>query len=248
MWIASTLGFFSIVQHYDEKRGRGVFYVRARAEQDLKNLKTRAHIGVPIQKWPKADYAYRLIVGGDELTRIMTTLTSTIRYPNFKDQIAKLPDQAPKLHAYHQLWGNLLGLQNNWRPGRRSATEILDDFYDRKARQSRKWDVRRRPEPETPEPRRSARPEGPSRPQPTVSMADAIGLLMVSYGDRAWSRKPEDERAYEVALKMGLSDEDAAQAYYAAGDVAARVKQAWDRVYARNDFASEGYLQPSKEN
>lgn len=245
MWIASTLGFFSIVQHYDEHRGRGCFYVRARAKQDLRNLRTRARINAGIQEWPGADYAYRLVVSGDELTRIMTTLTSTIRYPNFKDCIAQLPDQAPKLEAYHRLWASLLGLQNGWMPGRAPASQILNSRRSPNFDQQRSR-IHRMGTSESESPVVSVfRARSSRERKPTMTMGEALVALKKEYG-AFWGTKFEGEQAYEIAQKMGLSDEDAAQAYYAAGTAEARVKQAWDWVYARGDFQSEDYAKPSE--
>ena len=53
MWIASTLGFFSVVQ----SRQDGNFMIRARRAADLHNLTTAGLVGTYLET-PDADYAY----------------------------------------------------------------------------------------------------------------------------------------------------------------------------------------------
>lgn len=106
MWIASTLGFFSIVKKQDG------WHVRARQRRDIENLVRAAGICCPVHRWPEADYRFRIIVDcqGD-LDRIFAALTATINYPNFKQAISGTPGQSEKLPVYEDLWLDLLGLQ-----------------------------------------------------------------------------------------------------------------------------------------
>jgi hypothetical protein len=107
MWIASELGFFSIV----EKGGR--FHVRGRMEQDLKNLRQAAGLeAVEIEKWPLADYRWRMRVTAGHLPAVFKALQDSIRYDNFKNRIHALPDQAGKLPAYTELWQSLYWMQS----------------------------------------------------------------------------------------------------------------------------------------
>lgn len=108
MWIASKLGFFSIVQK------EGAWHVRARVKRDLENLVVAAlpTAKAKIQRWPAADYRWRIcLTRAEHVTRVFAALQESIDYPNFKSEIAQRPDQREKLHAYHELWGAMQEIQ-----------------------------------------------------------------------------------------------------------------------------------------
>ncbi len=106
MWIASKLGFFSIV--FKE----GHWHLRARLKRDLENLRAAAGLEESIENWPQADYRWRVRLAAEaDLTRVFSALQHSIDYGNFKNQIAATPDQRAKLPAYHDLWGALCDLQ-----------------------------------------------------------------------------------------------------------------------------------------
>lgn len=105
MWMASKLGFFSIVRKPDG------FHVRARLRQDLEQLLATGAPGASIQEWPAADYRWRAIVSPAELHGLFGALEASVDYPNFKAEVARRPDQRPKLPAYHALWSDLHALQ-----------------------------------------------------------------------------------------------------------------------------------------
>lgn len=113
MWIASKLGFYSIVQ-----KTAGEWHVRARLRADLVNLVAvvytdPATVDASIEEWPDADYRWRLIVrDGAEMAAIFGALLNSVDYPNFKAEVARQPDQAAKLPAYHALWAGLHTLQH----------------------------------------------------------------------------------------------------------------------------------------
>jgi hypothetical protein len=108
MWIASKLGFYSIVK----KAGpAGVAYhVRARTVEDLERLKDAAKLENTILFWDMADYKFRMLVSKPELKSIMAALANGVTYPNFKAEIASTAHQRPKLPAYHELWMSLAAL------------------------------------------------------------------------------------------------------------------------------------------
>ena len=108
MWIASKIGFFSFMQK------SGCFHVRTRVRRDLENLNKAAALGeaAGIEKWPEADYRYRIRAGAVTLQKVFAALESSITYPNFKTEIANTPDQHDKLGAYHQTWHALARLQD----------------------------------------------------------------------------------------------------------------------------------------
>lgn len=104
MWIMSKQGFYSIVQHKDLT---DTYQVRSRARQDLENLLTLlggALEGITIKETPHNDYAYRILVNGQQKAAILAALGEEIDYPNFKGEIGRRPDQKAKLNAYHDIW------------------------------------------------------------------------------------------------------------------------------------------------
>jgi hypothetical protein len=94
MWIASQLGFISIVQK------EGFFHVWARLRAVPEALRATAKVRVRVEEWPAADYRYRLRVNAAALARIFRALEKSVDYPNFKSRIAQLPAQQEKLAAY----------------------------------------------------------------------------------------------------------------------------------------------------
>lgn len=106
MWIASKIGFFSIVTK------DGHLHVRARLRRDLENL--LALPGFPqasIESWPHADYRWRIRLDLGAAGVVLGALAETVDYPNFKSEVACRPDQRGKLSAYHHLWHELLAIQ-----------------------------------------------------------------------------------------------------------------------------------------
>ncbi|MDG1302341.1 MAG: hypothetical protein P8R37_12230 [Opitutae bacterium] len=106
MWLATKHGFYSIIQ-----KEQGVYYVRARVRQDLENLLEASGLTSEVLAWPTADYRYRIIIGSEELLRVVVALTATLDYSNFKGCVAQQPDQRDKLGAYHEIWATMSGFQ-----------------------------------------------------------------------------------------------------------------------------------------
>ena len=103
MWIASTLGFYSIV----EKPKKGVYQIRTRQRKDLENLMLAAELDESIDNAGGTDYQFRIYVQQDKLLKIMKILAESIEYPNFKSEVEKIPDQRDKLNGYNNLWADL---------------------------------------------------------------------------------------------------------------------------------------------
>ena len=97
MWIASTSGFFSIVQH---REFPDQVFVRARVKKDLENLFDPERIS----HTPEADYHWRVMISKAEASEIFLRQFQKINYPNFKNEVAKIPSQKDKLLAYHDIW------------------------------------------------------------------------------------------------------------------------------------------------
>ena len=104
MWLMTKHGFYSIVQ-----KQPGEFHIRARVRKDLDNLVARVPLAAAeIHSSKDADYTYRIIAGKSEVLAIMQFLGDTIDYSNFKNTIARTPDQQDKHHAYSTVWHTLL--------------------------------------------------------------------------------------------------------------------------------------------
>jgi hypothetical protein len=71
----------------------------------------RAFLDAEAIEWPKADYRYRIIVGQQEVFEIMSHLAESLDYSNFKSMIGHSKGQREKLHAYHEVWSVMTGLQ-----------------------------------------------------------------------------------------------------------------------------------------
>ncbi|UJP65462.1 hypothetical protein [Mongoliitalea daihaiensis] len=98
MWIASTDGFISIVQHRELP---DMLMVRARVQKDLLSLFSSEQIVEILD----ADYRFRVLVPKKEMAAIVAQKILDLDYPNFKSKVARVPSQKDKLAAYHEIWG-----------------------------------------------------------------------------------------------------------------------------------------------
>lgn len=123
MWIASAIGFFSIVQKGKE------LHVRGRFEKDLRNLETvlrKSKVIHPkarlhLVETPLADYRFRFIFKPEQISGILAALSTTVTYDNFKSEIDRRSDQRDKHMAYQHLWSDLACL---------ASPSYLDGFFD----------------------------------------------------------------------------------------------------------------------
>ncbi len=106
MWLMTQHGFYSIVQKRD-----GHFHIRARVRKDLENVLALMDWKFEIEEWPRADYAYRILVEHHDVIALVRTMAAHIDYDNFKSRIHELPDQKDKSSAYGKVWGVMAGLQ-----------------------------------------------------------------------------------------------------------------------------------------
>lgn len=119
MWIASSVGFFSIV------RKDGNLHVRARVRMDLENLLALPGMPQPpIESWPEADYRWRVRLSPWAAGQVLGALAGTVDYPNFKNEVARRADQRAKLPAYHRLWDGLFAIQEE--AGSAAAGDLPD--------------------------------------------------------------------------------------------------------------------------
>lgn len=118
MWIASTLGWFSVV--VDTQRP-GRLLVRARCKADIDGLYEMAKDLASIEKPtsdPLRDYRHRLSCDREDWLRIAVRLADGVTYSNFKSEVAKQESQQNKYAAYHQVWATLARLQADENPRR----------------------------------------------------------------------------------------------------------------------------------
>lgn len=106
MWICSGLGYYSIVEKMP-----GMYHIRARRKDDLKNLQVATSLPPEIFETPNADYRYRTIVDAKGLMRVMLALMESVDYTNFKDSLY-YTDQEDKLDAYHKVWSEMMDYQD----------------------------------------------------------------------------------------------------------------------------------------
>jgi hypothetical protein len=114
MWLATKIGFYSIVEkeHHLHPNGDKLFVVRTRTYDDLFRLiatiQPKLKRNIQIHEYAKSDYPYRIYLETkEELSTTLATLASSITYPNFKDEISESDHQQDKADAYGQLWLNL---------------------------------------------------------------------------------------------------------------------------------------------
>ena len=114
MWIASKYGYFSIVKK------DGGWHIRARKAADLELLKKAVggNFGKRVvHLTPDADYCSRIFVqddpsGKSQMDALFSTLESSIDYPNFKSEVAKISSQKGKLPYYGKVWGEMMDYQS----------------------------------------------------------------------------------------------------------------------------------------
>ena len=104
MWIASKIGWFSVV--VDLERPDGML-IRARARADIFNLftanKDLPSIGRPTSDESR-DYRWRMSIGKADWIRLAARLAEAVDYSNFKNAVHDQPDQLNKGRAYLAIW------------------------------------------------------------------------------------------------------------------------------------------------
>lgn len=120
MWIFTSDGFISAVQHRDHPQ---VLIVRARRREHLEAVLP----GFSIEQTDNADYRYRTQIEKHSFAHRLAEITLDINYDNFKNSI---PDD-----QYHDacsgVWSVMHRLQpGSWRQGVTLAHEYAPDFDD----------------------------------------------------------------------------------------------------------------------
>ena len=103
MWLMTTRGFYSVVEHRDDADR---LIVRARCRGDIEALAGLVS-GMPVEL-ASADYAWRVEVTRSEWQAAMQVLVGEIAYPNFKSAIVDRDHH----EAYMRVWSVLLALDD----------------------------------------------------------------------------------------------------------------------------------------
>ena len=105
MWIATTRGFYSIVEKpWDTEHG--TLTIRARSMVDMLNLATLFDTPSPITQDDDADYLVRFQAPRLEVSQVFATLLLGIGYDNFKGAVAEAQGP-PRAVIYERVWGVL---------------------------------------------------------------------------------------------------------------------------------------------
>lgn len=113
MWLVTTRGFYSVVEHRDDE---DKLLVRGRVKADLERLEDLLPgIRRRIIKDVQADYAWRAVVDRTEWQEVVYRLTLELDYPNFKDAVAARQGYR-RASIYMRVWSALWDLTPRRRP------------------------------------------------------------------------------------------------------------------------------------
>jgi hypothetical protein len=105
MWVITTPGFYSAVEHRDDP---GKIMIRARVKGDLTALKEQVP-GLKPYRVKKSDYPWRAVVSREEWYTAMAILADSVDYENFKDAVKERQGKR-RADVYMSVWSVLHGL------------------------------------------------------------------------------------------------------------------------------------------
>lgn len=105
MWVMTTRGFFSAVQHRDHPDR---VLVRARVEEDIRELQKIVEIE-PF-RLDSSDYEWRIDMQMADWLKALTTIALDIDYDNFKSAVGKAQG-GERASIYMGVWSVLLRLE-----------------------------------------------------------------------------------------------------------------------------------------
>ena len=114
MWVFTTDGFFSAVEHWDDE---ALVMIRARDKHDLLHLRMTLtslhpkHRDVQIEHTPTGDYEWRLTVSKASWANYLTEAALEIDYYNFKDAV-KFKQGTERANIYMGVWSVMRRLQD----------------------------------------------------------------------------------------------------------------------------------------
>ncbi len=106
MWIFTTQGFYSAVEHRGDP---DLLIVRARTREDIEALQAQIPGLEPFED-ATADYRWRAVVKREEWIAALALLGAGVDYPNFKSAVAQRQGH-DRASCYGRVWSELLGLQ-----------------------------------------------------------------------------------------------------------------------------------------
>lgn len=113
MWLLTAQGFYSAVAHRDEP---DTIIVRARTRADIEALRAQIPGLEPIENLT-ADYRWRAFVTREQWRGAVASLAEKIDYDNFKNAVRDRQGRE-RAHTYHEVWRELMSLQQEEEPGR----------------------------------------------------------------------------------------------------------------------------------
>lgn len=121
MWLFTVIGFFSVIEHRDDKE---LLLIRARVKGDLERLKEKflPNLG-PILATPTgADYPYRALAWRSDFSNAMLKMVSHLNYTNFKSAVSKNQDW-PRHDLYMKVWSIMKSAESTLRDLERKEKE-----------------------------------------------------------------------------------------------------------------------------
>lgn len=106
MWLFCQEGFFSVVA---DRNHEDTVLVRARSEQDLRNLQKRIERDCEIWEDPLADYRWRMRIAQNDFSVLLGEIALGIDYDNFKNNIAE--SNPRRAATYGGVWERLLEIE-----------------------------------------------------------------------------------------------------------------------------------------
>ena len=111
MWLMTTHGFFSVVQHNKKEH---LFIIRARKREHLANLKKafRNKLSkVKIYRSREADYEFRIFLHRDVALYVFARLIAAIDYANFKNEVKAVRGPGEYTDFLTSVWWEGLQMQ-----------------------------------------------------------------------------------------------------------------------------------------
>ena len=132
MWLTTTRGFYSAVQHRDDPL---TLVIRARARGDLERLCELPSMQIyadAITTVSPADYPWRIpAVATGNWQRAVEALVKEIDYPNFKDAVkAKMPGGGVRATTYLGAWSAYRRIEDEGKRPTQPSLGIYDDLDD----------------------------------------------------------------------------------------------------------------------